>query len=314
METNLINRHTSNPQKLYQMLNAQSTFLNEVYTKKIRTGDVLLTIRPRDCVTAYHMGCQLFTIKNIIKHPDPCFYRAYLPVIRSDVLRERIDRNRISNKKAVVKTPMTESDWQKAIGKQQPLSGVLPEILENLKVDSGLERNQVSLLYKFSPLVDGYHSDVVLLDIEVEFSKSGSRSGDRIDAVLYHTDRKQLMLLEVKRLSDRRLQINKTVQSGVINQLDRYKTIINDQKDNIIKQYNNVIDTYNVINPSRKRMHQIDPSQDIQLCLLILEYSDNDYPLLSNIKAQLKQQNKKAFSIGKAKSITSRTLARWFNN
>jgi len=293
-------------------LKKRDSFLNEVYTNNVSSGDVLLAIRPYDRVTAYYMGCQFFTIKLINKHPDPHFYRAYLPVVRSDVLRERKNSARVSSKKPVDKYPMTESDWQKEIGNGLKLSRVLPEILDNLNKDSRPEGCQVSYLYKYSPLVANNPSDIVLLDIEAEFSQSGTGKSDRVDVVLFHTLKKQLLFLEVKRLSDARLQKNGNVQLAVTRQLSRYQTIINDQADNIIEQYNHVIDTYNVINASVRQTPHIGPAFEIKLGLLVVDYSRKDLGSLKVIKAQSAMQNAKTVAIGHAKNVTPKTLESWF--
>ena len=312
MTTNLIDRHISNPQRLSQILNATGSFLNEVFTNNIRAGDVVLTIRPRNRVTAYYMGCQLFTLKLTNKNPDPRFYRRYLPIIRSDVIREITDSTRISSKKPVNKSPMTEFDWQKETSGELKLSRVLPEILDNLNKDSRPEGSQVSCLYKYSPLAKNTSSDIVLLDIEAEFSQSRTGKSDRVDVVLFHTLKRQLLLLEVKRLSDVRLQKNTNVQLAVTQQLSRYQTIINNQSDNIIKQYNNVIATYNAINENRKQILPINQKLEVKLGLLILEYSREDLNLLKVIKTQLTALNAKTVAIGHAKHVTSKTLESWF--
>lgn len=312
MTTNLINRQISNPQRLSQILNTQDSFLNKVYTNNIISGDVLLTIRPHDRVTAYYMGCQFFTIKFNNKYPNPHFYRRYLPIIRSDVFREIKDVTRTSNKKPVNKSPMTESDWQMKIGNGLELSRVLPEILDNLNKDSRPEGSQVSCLYKYSPLAANNASNIVLLDIEAEFSQSGTRKSDRVDVVLFHTLKKQLLFLEVKRLPDGRLHKNGNIQLAVTRQLSRYQTIIHDQADNIVKQYNHVIDTYNVINASARQIPHVEPALAIKLGLLIVDYSRRDLELLKAIKVQSAMQSAKTVAIGNAKNVTPKTLERWF--
>lgn len=310
MTTNLLNRQMSLPNrhKLAQMLNDEGSFLNLIYNDYIRSGKVLLTIRPNDQVTAYYEGRQLFNLKLSDSFPQARFNRRYLPVVRSDALRKKQSND--------AKTSITEADWQEAVGKKLALFEVLPEILDNLRRDSAPEVRQVSNLYKFSPLATDTTSRTVLLDIEAEFSQSGTRKSDRIDALLYHTDKMQLCFLEIKRLSDRRLWKDGKIQAPIQRQLSRYRDIIAFQSDNIAQQYNQVIETYNIINANHREIPLVDTALGIKLGLVVVGYSRMDSSdqknFLSEASKQTWMQSINISMIGNVKNAKPETMDKWF--
>ena len=310
MTLNLFSRFTSNPQSLVNMLNQPGTFLNDVYVNQITFGDAILTIRPNDAATAYYKGRQLFTVENMITRSEPKIYSRYLPIVRSDVLLKIKNTQRILNKQPLGEPTMTEIQWQSRVQTQLGFSHVRPEILDNIKKDSWPEGTQVSYLYHFSPLTVNNVSEIILLDVEAAFSHDGTRLSERIDVVLFNTVKRQLLFLEVKRLSDQRLESKGGNDPVIVSQLKQYQSVINSQNSNIIAQYNHVIETYNIL--SGKQYPYINNEMEIKLGLLVVDYNRGNLNKLKTLKKDLAQTNIKVLSIGHLKHVTAGTLADWY--
>ena len=130
---------------------------------------------------------------------------------------------------------------------------------------------QVSSFYRFSPLIKQYNTTVVLLDIEATFAETGEKT-DRIDMMLYHTVKRQLIFVEVKRLSDKRLYAQPgSSEAEIIEQMKLYKKRIIDEKDKIKAQYDCVIEYYNQL--SGKNLQPIGDGEHL-LGLLVVECSE----------------------------------------
>ena len=217
-------------------------FLIKVNKELIQKGKILLTFRNNNS-TMYYKGRQFCNMRrsnkdasgNIVSY-SPEINNLFLPVMRSNVL-EKGKREIIGEDVYLRKTSGICS-----------FSSVLSEILDNMDKEKDEEAFQVSNMYRFSPMVQNNSSTVILLDIEAAFAET-KIDRDRIDVVLYNIDEKQLIFVEVKRRSDGRLYPNPTTKARaeIFGQMESYREIIKINKDIIVKQYNKVIDYYNIL-------------------------------------------------------------------
>lgn len=231
------NREISELGELQDQLTKTNTVLQVIYQPFIQTGRALLTFR-KDTATIYYKGRQLCNMQYRLKGElpyTPTIYNHFLPVIRSKTLSGCAEKKNYS-----------ERQYQQETQGNSTFVSILPEILDNIEKDMDDEAFQVSAFYRFSPMVSGNNSDVILLDIEAAFAEHGKKT-DRIDMVLYHTKEQQLIFVEVKRLSDGRLYVKpgSTDPAEIIGQMNDYKLRLSNEKVQIKEQYNHVIDQYN---------------------------------------------------------------------
>ena len=277
-------------------------FLQIVYRDYVQQGTAMLTFRDEEATIYYH-GNQLCNLKAAPQQSIsflPTIYNRYLPLFRSQVISTNLKAENY-----------LESTWlEKAKISGYSYSSVLPEILDNIKKDSSPESTQVSRFYEFSPLNCRKNSEILLLDVEAAFSCTGEKT-DRIDAVFYHTGKRRLMFVEVKRLSDSRVQEKKGAQAEVIQQMKGYQDTIRNEKTNIIAQYNCVIDYYNKLSKSKKQIPAIADVEPL-LGLLLVEFtsSQKDQEKKKAVISTLKQENFNVYAIGNTNHMTEEsTLA-----
>ena len=277
-------------------------FLQIVYRDYVQQGTAMLTFRDEEATIYYH-GNQLCNLKAAPQQSVsflPTIYNRYLPLLRSQVISTNLKAENY-----------LESTWlEKAKISGYSYSSVLPEILDNINKDSSPESTQVSRFYKFSPLNCTKNSEILLLDVEAAFSCTGEKT-DRIDAVFYHTGKRRLMFVEVKRLSDSRVQEKKGAQAEVIQQMKGYQDTIRNEKTNIIAQYNCVIDYYNKLSKSKKQIPAIADVEPL-LGLLLVEFtsSQKDQEKKKAVISTLKQENFNVYAIGNTNHMTEEsTLA-----
>lgn len=237
----------------------QNNLLRILRNDYLSKGEAFLAFRNGEA-TIYIKGRQIVSIKDT--DCEPSIVARILPIARSQY-PER-------DKK------LKEDEWINFIGSKFSFSDLLTEIVDFAEKDADPESEQVSALYKYSAFSSS--GRWILLDIEAYFKKSRKEfkggehpDNDRIDAVLYDTEDRQLLFVEVKRNCDKRLR-NGEIQS----QLKRYKTVTSREKDRIENSYNKVIGLYNNLCDS-DRLKPIDPSKDILLLLVITEFSREDY-------------------------------------
>ena len=277
-------------------------FLQIEYRDYVQQGTAMLTFRDEEATIYYH-GNQLCNLKAAPQQSVsflPTIYNRYLPLLRSQVISTNLKAENY-----------LESTWlEKAKISGYSYSSVLPEILDNINKDSSPESTQVSRFYKFSPLNCRNNSEILLLDVEAAFSCTGEKT-DRIDAVFYHTGKRRLMFVEVKRLSDSRVQEKKGAQAEVIQQMKGYQDTIRNEKTNIIAQYNCVIDYYNKLSKSKKQIPAIADVEPL-LGLLLVEFtsSQKDQEKKKAVISTLKQENFNVYAIGNTNHMTEEsTLA-----
>lgn len=276
----------------------ENDFLKEA-KKRIISNEVMLTFRNTEA-TLYFKGRQLCNMKEN-KNFEPAIYGKYLPIIRSI---ESDNTKESDNEKCY-----SENEYQEKLSEKLQCNAkikftdVLPEIFDYLDFESDDEASFAANLYKFSP----FNADkIILLDIEAAFAESGE-STDRIDLVFYHTEKKRLLFIELKRLNDERIK-----NMEVIEQMKRYKTRIENEKDLINQQYNNVIDYFNKF--CNKNIPHIENKTPL-LALLVTEYNKTGErsEKMKTIKQQCKENNIVFLSIGNTENVSENTLEdKWF--
>lgn len=270
----------------------ENDFLKEA-KKRIISNEVMLTFRNKES-TLYFKGRQLCNMKEN-KNFEPSIYGKFLPIIRS------IESDNTKN--------YSENEWQEKLSEKIQCNAkikftdVLPEIYDYLDFEKDDEASFAAELYKFSP----FNADkIILLDIEAAFAESEKRT-DRIDLVFYHTEEKRLLFIELKRLNDDRIN-----NREVIEQIKRYKTRIENEKDLINQQYNNVIDYFNKF--CNKNIPHIENESPL-LALLVTEYNKTEErsEKMKSIKQLCKENNIVFLSIGNTENASENTLEdKWF--
>lgn len=285
-----------------------NAFLQILDSALLQTGRALLTFR-KNAATIYYKGRQLCTMQHKLKNEPmyaPTIYNHYLPIIRTETLNK--------NK---AKTNYSETQYLSENKGNHTFVSVLPEILDNLEKEVDDEAYQVSAFYRFSPLIKQYNTTVVLLDIEAAFAETGEKT-DRIDMVLYHTVKRQLIFVEVKRLSDKRLYVQPgSGEPEIIEQMKRYKKRITDEKDKIKAQYDRVIENYNQL--SGKNLQPIGDGEYL-LGLLVVECSEVECferirasAAFQDLCTSLEANDIKMHTYGQTKNATPGTLLSIYN-
>ena len=282
------------------------SFLCKINEELIQTGRAFLAFR-NDEATVYYNGNQLCNLTATDGY-FPSVYNHYLPLIRSRTLRKELRKENF-----------LEDTWLKASNlASASFASVYDEILDNIKKEESPESLQASRFYRFSPLNLTEDYEIVLLDVEAAFPFAGEKT-DRIDLVFYHTTKRQLMFVEVKRLSDDRLYPkaglngNNTSDAEVIDQLIRYNDRCKSEAHAINKEYNKVISYYNAL--SGRNMELIEENSMPLLGLLVVEFtrSTKDQENKKRVQAMLKSKNFKWYAVGNTSSVTPATLTAIYN-
>lgn len=105
------------------------------------------------------------------------------------------------------------------------------------------ERRLLDRLNSFT-FDSGYDGDTVVLDIEVNLNGEIGR-GKKCDLVLFDTKARELMFVEGKVFSDKRVNVAISFTPEVIAQVKTYTAAIAEQRQNIIEQYARHIEIIN---------------------------------------------------------------------
>ena len=272
-----------------------NSFMQKIDEELIRKGRAFLAFRNNEA-TVYYNGNQLFnpTEKNSY---SPSVYNHYLPLMRSQTLRNECR-----------KETFLEDAWLKEVKlKNISFASIYDEILDNIEKEESPESLQASRFYQFSSLNENLDHEIVLLDVEAAFSATDENT-DRIDLVFYHTVKRQLMFIEVKRLSDKRLKEKSNAPAEFIAQLTRYSERCKNEAAIINREYNNVIAYYNKL--SKKNMPLINEDSEPLLGLLLVEFtrSTKDKNAKKDVEEILNKNNFKWYAIGNTANVTSSTL------
>lgn len=264
-------------------------FLQAINSDLIQTGRAFLAFR-NDEATIYYNGNQLCNLPGS-KGYEPMVYNHYLPITRSRTLSKK-------QKKELY----TIGQWRKNIGsKKLSFESVIKEILDNLEKESSPESLQASRFYRFSPLNTKTTPEIVLLDIEAAFSSSDEKT-DRIDLVFYHRKDRRLMFVEVKHLSDPRLDPKGKESADVIDQLKRYKDRLETEVQQITSQYNNSIDYYNTL--SGGNLPHVSLESLPLLGLLLVEFNQSAIKKKNEVQEMITRNGFKSYAIGDTSNVT----------
>ena len=288
-----------NTDVLGKYLDEQIFFKNIL--KDVERGEVFFAIRDNQ-ITFYYRGAQLCSIKGNENY-TPRINSAYLPIART-----------FTNEKKY----LDEKEWKEIAGTEKNFSDIYKEIKLIIDESERPEGAQISSLYKFSPLSNQTDKNIILLDIESAFaesskhSSSGKKEVERFDTVFFDIKEKQLIVIEVKRLKDNRLQTDE-----IHEQMNSYKNLIKTEKDIIVSQFNNSIEYYNSLNKeyfekNNKEIPMIDKSKPILLGLLITAFNSNsDKEIIRKLKNERKFP---VFQMGNLNSAKSESLNNWIKN
>lgn len=280
-------------------------FLHKIDEELLRRGRAFLAFR-NDEATIYYNGNQLCNLSGAVGYL-PSVYNHYLPLLRSKTLRKELRKENLQ-----------EKAWLEACGLGNfSFSSVYDEILDNIKKEESPESVQASRFYRFSPLNQAEDHDIILLDVEAAFSFTGEKT-DRIDLVFYHKKNRQLMFVEVKRLSDDRLYPKVDARGSkpaeVLGQLTRYRKRCQDEAHIINAEYNKVIAYYNEL--SGGNMEPLETTSQPLLGLLLVEFtrSARDQENKKQVQSMLKEAGFKYYAVGDTASVTPATLTAIYNN
>ena len=264
-------------------------FLQAINRELIQTGRAFLAFR-NDEATIYYNGNQLCNLSGSHGY-ETMVYNHYLPITRSHTLSGHLK-----------KEPYTIGQWRENIGSGKlSFESVIKEILDNLEKESSPESLQSSRFYRFSPLNTKTTPEIVLLDIEAAFSSSDEKT-DRIDLVFYHRKDRRLMFVEVKRLSDPRLDPKGKESADVIDQLTRYQRRLKTEEQQITSQYNNTIDYYNTL--SKGNLPHVSPELPPLLGLLLVEFNRSAIKKKNKVREMIKRKGFKSYAIGDTSNVT----------
>lgn len=291
-------RNIGNMKALQDQLKTDG-FLKAINSDLIQTGRAFLAFR-NDEATIYYNGNQLCNLPGSQGY-EPMVYNHYLPITRSRTLSKKQK-----------KEPYTIEQWQNNIDSEKlSFELVFNEILDNLEKESSPESLQASRFYRFSPLNTKTTPEIVLLDIEAAFSSSDEKT-DRIDLVFYHRKDRRLMFVEVKRLSDPRLDPKGKESADVIDQLKRYKDRLETEVQQITSQYNNSIDYYNTL--SRGNLPHVSLEFPPLLGLLLVEYNQSEKKQINEVKEMITRNGFKSYAIGDTSHVKEDSTMRAIYN
>ena len=282
-------RNIGNMEALQHQLKTDG-FLEAIKSDLIQTGRAFLAFR-NDEATIYYNGNQLCNLPGSQGY-EPMVYNHYLPITRSRTLSKKQK-----------KEPYTIEQWQNNIDSEKlSFKSVFNEILDNLEKESSPESLQASRFYRFSPLNTKTTPEIVLLDIEAAFSSSDEKT-DRIDLVFYHRKDRRLMFVEVKRLSDPRLDPKGKESADVIDQLKRYKDRLETEVQQITSQYNNSIDYYNTL--SGGNLPHVSLESPPLLGLLLVEFNQSALAIKkkNEVQEMITRNGFKWYAIGDTSNV-----------
>ena len=280
-------RNIGNMKALQNQLNTDG-FLKAINSDLIQTGRAFLAFR-NDEATIYYNGNQLCNLPGSQGY-EPMVYNHYLPITRSRTLSKKQK-----------KEPYTIEQWQNNIDSEKlSFERVFNEVLDNLEKESSPESLQASRFYRFSPLNTKTTPEIVLLDIEAAFSSSDEKT-DRIDLVFYHRKDRRLMFVEVKRLSDPRLDPKGKESADVIDQLKRYKDRLETEVQQITSQYNNSIDYYNTL--SGGNLPHVSLESPPLLGLLLVEFNQSAIKKKNEVQEMITRNGFKWYAIGDTSNV-----------
>ena len=127
--------------------------------------------------------------------------------------------------------------------------------------------------------------------------------------LLYNIKEQELLFVEAKHFTNKEIRAEET--PAVINQIERYNKIIQDNYDIILQEYSNHIQALNNIFKEELKTELPEPKTLCKECGLIIFGFDNDQKngyLESNIKSKLEDTGIKVYARGNVSEIDIKTL------
>lgn len=190
-------------------------------------------------------------------------------------------------------------------------------IKERAKLYASPEAIGVYNICKAGSIFD--NKDYMVLDIEIAFATTEREvqatinqmeedadkriKQDRVDILLYSIKDRKMLFVEAKHYSNKEIRATDTPK--VVEQIERYNSVIAANYDNLLKEYSNYIKSLNEL----FNMEIPTPAEIIKKCgLTIFEFDSNqrDEYLKPNILPKLKDI--KTYPIGNAKDIRIQKL------
>ena len=210
--------------------------INKLKARKLWTDRLEIDCRKRDVVFAIRPGYISFY------HKGGCLFRFDNKGLKTNV------KYSVLLDKTTHKSEYIYEDYLHDIQLIDNFNDGYDDIKKNCKNYSyKSEAEGVSRIYHKYPY-NSVGSDVVVLDIEVAFIESqeqDERKQNRIDLLLYHKRLKKLRFIEAKKYDNDEIRA-KNSPPQVIGQLQRYRDIINVQREyirNAYKKYTNALNT-----------------------------------------------------------------------
>ena len=110
------------------------------------------------------------------------------------------------------------------------------------------------------------------------------------------------MFVEVKRLSDPRLDPKGANSAEVISQLTRYERRLKTEEQQITSQYNNTIDCYNTL--SKGNLPHVSPALPPLLGLLLVEFNRSAINQKNEVQEMIEHNGFKSYAIGDTSNVT----------
>ena len=110
------------------------------------------------------------------------------------------------------------------------------------------------------------------------------------------------MFVEVKRLSDPRLDPKGKESADVIDQLTRYQSRLKTEAQQITSQYNNTIDYYNTL--SKGNLPHVSPELLPLFGLLLVEFNRSAIKQKNEVQEMIKDNGFKSYAIGDTSNVT----------
>lgn len=178
-------------------------------------------------------------------------------------------------------------------------------IKENCSNYSGVEASGIAVIYhNFSYLSS--ESAIVVLDVEIAFKSDGEgKKMDRVDILLYDTNKQKLQFVEAKHFSN--ADIWSTTTPKVISQIDRYQRQIEKNQATIINEYTKYVNEINDLFPISLLSPQ-EISTEVSLLIFGFDKNQRDGRLKELITKNPEYKGIKVYAVGDPKNCSLKEL------
>ena len=230
----------------------------------IEKGKVFLAIR-NNKIDFYHYNSCLFEYDGEFKtHPKFAFVPAKYP-----------------------KKYVTDG---KKVGEVADFYEGYDNIKERVRLYTSAEAEEIHKICKKGTIFEtSKPNEYIVLDIEIAFTKNNKeeqlkgtieqlneyiKSQNRVDILLYNIKEQELLFVEAKHFTNKEIRAEET--PAVINQIERYNKIIQNNYDIILQEYSKYIQALNNIFRDELKTELPEPKTLCKKCGLIIFGFDND--------------------------------------